>query len=157
MPSDALRRLADTELSTASRMGHVALLLVALAMTAVVGSLWATEPALPFRTQAAFGIMTGIGLSWAAFATWVLTGRRVLLARHRIVAGRMAVAFAAIFVVGAVLVGRATAEPAAYAAAATGVAMLVAAAAILVRAHRDFARLSERRRTLERQLGTGGR
>jgi O-antigen/teichoic acid export membrane protein len=153
MPADALRRLADAELSTAARVGYVALLLAALIMTVVVGSLWATEPELPSRTRLAFAMMTGIGLAWAAFAGWVLRRRRVLLAGHRIVAGRMAVACTAFFVAGALLVGWTSGERAAFAAAAVGGVMLAAAVAILVRAHRDFARLSERRRELERRLG----
>ena len=40
----ALQRLLDTELSLPSRLGYVALLLVALTMTAVITALWATEP-----------------------------------------------------------------------------------------------------------------
>ena len=76
-----------------SRLGYVALLLAALTMTGVVGTLWATEPSLPLRVHVAFGVMVAIGSSWVVFALWVLTHRRILLARHQIVAGRMAVTF----------------------------------------------------------------
>src|SRR6266542_6921921 len=96
-PAAAIQRLADVELSLRSRLGYVALLLAALMMTGVVGALWLTEPALPLRTQIGFALMVVIGLSWVAFALRVLTSRRMLLARHRIVAGRMAVAFTALF------------------------------------------------------------
>ncbi len=153
MPAPELLRLADTELSLRSRLAHVALLLVSLMMTGVVGSLWLTEPALPQRTQLAFAVMTAIGLSWAAFALWVLRSRRVLLARHRIVAGRMAVAFTALYVIGALTAGYQSGERAAWAAAAVGVVMLAGAIALLAYAHREFARLMARRRVLERELG----
>ena len=63
-----LRRLMDAELSQASRLGYVALLLGSLTMTVVVSSLWLTEPVLPTRTRIAFALMIVIGLSWTAFA-----------------------------------------------------------------------------------------
>ena len=56
----------------------VALLLVAAAMTAVVASLWLTEPTLPTRTAVACGVMTLMGLSWMVSSGWVLTTRRPL-------------------------------------------------------------------------------
>jgi hypothetical protein len=151
--SAAVRQLADAELSVPSRFGHVVLLLAALGMTVVVMSLWLTEPALPLRTHVAFGIMSGIGLSWSAFAIWVLARRRVLFARQRIVAGRMAVTFAAVFTIGAVATVAATGAAAALAAAVTGAVMIAAAALILRRAHRASARLMARREAIERELG----
>jgi membrane associated rhomboid family serine protease len=150
--ADTVRRMADEELSARSRLGYVALLLTALMMAGAVGSLWATEPDLPMRTQAAFASIVVIALSWAAFALWVLTHRRVLLARHSIVAGRMAITFTTIFVAGALAAGITTGAPAAHAAAGLGAVMLSAAVALLLRAHRNFARLTERRLTLEREL-----
>jgi len=149
----ALRQLADVELSLPSRLGYVALLLAALTMTGIVAALWLTEPTLPWRTRVAFAVMIAIGVAWVIFALWVLTHRRVLLARHRIVAGRMAVAFSLVFVMGALAVGYATGAAAAFTAAALGIVMLAVAVILLVHAHRTFARLSERRRTLERELG----
>ncbi len=149
----SVRRLVNAELSVASRMGYVALGLAAAIMTAIVASLWMTEPSLPARTQIAFGAMVGIGLSWVGFATWVLTHRRPLLADHRIVAGRMAVTFTSLFVIGAVVLGLASGGSAPYAAAALGVAMLAIAIVLLVRAHRVSTRLRERRAALERELG----
>jgi hypothetical protein len=149
----ALQRLADAELSIRARLGHVALLLVALMMSGVIGSLWLTEPALPPRTQLAFEVMIVIGLWWVAFALWVLTHRRVLLARHRIVAGRMAVTLTALFLVGALAAGYQSGARAAFAAAALGVLMLGAAVAMLLHAHLVFDRLTARRRALELELG----
>jgi hypothetical protein len=154
---DALHRLADAELSLASRLGYVALLLASLAMTAVVTALWLTEPALPVRAQIGFAVMIPIGLSWAAFASWVLTRRRVLFARHSIIAGRMSVTFTTVFVVGAAILGFTTGGAGPFAAAAVGLLMLAAAVVILRRAHANFARLSERRKALEDQLGRSGR
>lgn len=94
-------------------------------------------------------MMLVIGASWVAFALWVLTRRRVLFARQRIVAGRMAVTFTALFTIGAVAVGLTTGGAAPYATAAAGLVMLGVAVAMLLRAHRTFARLTERRRQLE--------
>ena len=96
--------------------------------------------------------MIVIGLSWVAFALWVLTHRRVLLARDSIVAGRMAVTFTALFLTGALAVGYETGGRAPYTAAVLGAVMLGGAVAMLVRAHRTFARLTARRRVLELEL-----
>jgi len=149
----ALKQLVDAELSMPSRLGYVALLLAALTMTGVVGALWATEPTLPLRVHIAFGFMVGIGAAWVVFAVWVLTTRRILLARHRVIAGRMAVTFTSLFVCGALGLGITTGRPEPYTAAAVGVVMLGAAAWILIRAHRSFGRLTERRDLLEKEIG----
>jgi hypothetical protein len=146
-----LRRLLDKELSQASRLGYVALMLASLTMTVVVSSLWLTEPVLATRTQVAFALMIGIGLSWTAFAVWVLTTRRVLFGRDSVVAGRLAVTFTATFVVGAVTLGYMMGGTAPYAAAAMGLGLLAGAVALLVRAHRRVARLTTRRAALMRE------
>ncbi len=153
----ALKQLVDAELSMPSRLGYVALLLAAMTMTGVVGTLWATEPSLPLRVHVAFGVMLAIGASWVVFALWVLTHRRILLARHQIVAGRMAVTFTSVFMLGSLAVGYATGRPEAYKAAAVGVLMLGLAVVTLVRAHRAFGRLVSRRNVLERELGRSPR
>jgi hypothetical protein len=152
MNADEIRRLAERALSLRSRLGYVALLLAAMAMTAVIVSLWLTEPLLPWRTRVAFGAMTVIGLSWTGFALWVLTHRLPLLAPHGIVAGRMAVTFTGSFILGSLLVGWQTGGPAPYVAAALGIAMLTAAVMVLRRAHRRLAELTERRRVLEQDI-----
>ena len=149
-----MQRLLSAELSLRSRVGYTALLLLALAMTIVVASLWLTEPTLVPRTQIAFAAMIAIGLSWVAYAVWVLTRRRVLLAGHRILSARMAVVFSALFVIGFVAIGLSDHERrAAFTAAGLGVFMLAAAIGLLIRARRQFARLLERRRVLELELG----
>ena len=147
-----LRRLTVLELSLPARLGYTALLLAASAMTAIVGALLLTEPELPRRTSFALAILTGIGLSWAGFATWVLTQKRILLGRQRIVAGRLALSFSGVFTAGALLVGYSTGSRAALAAAALGAVMVLVALALLVRATRAFAQLSKRREALEKQL-----
>ena len=148
-----LRRLTEVELSRPARMGYLGLLLAASTMTAVVTALLLTEPSLPPRTSIALGVMVVIGLSWIGFAGWVLTRRRILLGHHRVVAGRLAVAFSSAFCIGSLAVGYATSNRSALAAAALGAVMVLIAAAILIRARRDVERLSTRRDELERQLG----
>lgn len=150
-----LRRLTGGELTPVSRLGYLALLLAASAMTVVVGSLWMTEAALPPRTSVAMGALIVIGLSWVIFAAWVLA-RRPLLAQHRVVAGWMSVAFTALFAIGAAAASYATEARAADLAAATGVAMLGIAVVLLVRARRAVAGLVARREALERELGKRG-
>jgi hypothetical protein len=148
-----LRALTASELSLPSRAGHVALLLSSAAMTTVVIALLLTEPALPLRATIGLSVGAAIGLSWVAFAAWVLARRRVLLGRHRIVAARMAVTFTSVFVAGALLIGYTTSNAAALGAAAFGVVMLAVAVGMLVKATRAFAELSKRRAVLERELG----
>ena len=157
LASTEVRRLVDSELSLPSRLGYVALLLGALAMTSVVTALWLTEPALPLRTRIAFAVMVLIGSSWVAFASWVLTHRRALLGRQRIIAGRMSVTFTTVFLVFALVFGVTLRSPASFAAAGMGGVLLLAALTLLARAHRHVARLTERRQVLENQLGRRGR
>ena len=153
-PTADLRRLLDAELSLRSRLGYVALLLASAAMTAVIMSLWLTEPTLPTRTAVAFAVLTLIGLSWIVFSGWVLTRRRPLFGRDGLVAGRMAVTFTSAFVVGTLAVGYSSGGAAPYAAFAMGLVLLAVAVAALVRARHNVARLTTRREALERELGT---
>lgn len=143
-----VRQLAGGELSLKARLGYVALMLVSTAMTAMIVSLWLTEVDLPQRTQLAFGVMSVIGASWMAFSLWALLARRPLFARDRLIAGRMAVAFTSVFLVGAVAAVLITGHAAAYAVSFTGVAMLAAAIRILLDARRRFAELWVRRSAL---------
>jgi hypothetical protein len=147
-----IQMLAHGELSVKARLGYVALLLVASAMTVGVVSLWLTEPYLPMRTQVAFGAMSLIGGSWVALAIWALTTRRVLLARDRVIAGKMSVTFTALFFAGALALAVMSGTPAAFGAAATGAVMFGVALRVLSGARRRFAELAARRTELERQL-----
>lgn len=149
---ETLRQLARDQFSLGVRLRYVGLALAAAMATSVVASLLLTEPHLPLRTQAAFAAMTAIGIAWIAFAVWVLRERRPLLARHRVVAGRMAVAFCAAFAIGAGIAVATTRAPAAFGAFATGIAMVSAAVAMLVRANRHRAQLLARRDALEDAL-----
>lgn len=152
---EQIRNLAGGELSLRARLGYVALLLVAVSMTAVIASLWITEAGLPPRTQWAFGLLTLIGLCWSAFAAWALASRRPLYARDRVIAGRMAVTFTSVFVAAAATALVGATSPAAAAALGTGIAMLVLAVLVLIDARRRFAALAARRRELEAGLTAG--
>jgi hypothetical protein len=150
-----LERLARTELSRGARLGHVLLALVASAMTIVVVSLLLTEPALPARTVAAFGLLAVIGMGWLAYSVWVLRARRVMLARQRVVAGRLAVAFTGAFTAGCVVLAAAAAVPAAWPAAAMGGVLLAVAFVLWRRAGAAHAALLARRAALERTVAGG--
>ena len=152
-----LGHLARTELSLRARLGHVALALAASAMTIVVVSLWLTEPALPPRTSAAFAVLTIIGLSWIAYSLWVLGARRVMLARQRVVAARLAVAFCGAFAAGCVVLALTAAPGAVRPALAMSVVQLAVALVLWRRAETAQARLLSRRESLERELTRGAR
>jgi len=153
----ALQSLADKQLSWTSRLGHVALLLGALTMTGIVSALWLTEPHLPVRTQVAFAVIAMIGLSWTVFAVWVLRYRQVLLADQNVVAGRMAVAFTSLLLLGALSLAFMQPGPKAYAVVAVGAGLLASAVALLWQSHRAFNRLLQRRQALERELAEIGK
>ena len=148
-----LRQLTALELSLPSRLRYVALLLGASTMSAIVIALLVTESKLPVRTSVALGVMAVIGVSWIVFAAWVLTRKRVLLGSHRIIAGRLAVVFSAVFVIGALSVGLTTSQSSPFAAAAMGAVMLSVAVRMLARAKRQFVQLSKRRDELQRLVG----
>ncbi len=101
----AVQQLLRDELSMASRLPYVLLLLLSTAMVVVVGSLWLTEPGLPPRTQIAFGALCAIGAGWITFCVWVLTQRRVLYARQQVISARLGMIFCALFAVGSAVVG----------------------------------------------------
>jgi hypothetical protein len=151
-PSAAeIRRMLETELSSRARIGYTLLLLVDLAVGSAIVSLLATEPALPPRTQIAFGVMTMIAVAWAVFFIWTLTRRKLLLVSHQVVSARLAVAFAAVYTAGALVVGitQDDVRSAGFFAAAIGVAMLLAALALLVRATNRVAALLARKQKLD--------
>ena len=119
-----LVQLTRHALSTRARLGHVALLLAALAMSVLLLALLATEPAIPMRTRIAFAVMLAMSLSWTGYAIWVLKNRWTLLANHRIIAGKMAVAFTAIFTIAALAIGFSTGKSAGFLAAGMGAAFV---------------------------------
>lgn len=152
---EAARRIAETELSTPSRIAHGALLAAALTMTTVIVALWLTEPDLPLRTRAVFGVLTTIGAGWSGYAAWVLTERRALFARQRVVAGWLAVSFTSVFTIGAFGIGVAANARAGFAAGGLGLVLFAAGALLLLRARRRLAALTERKCQLE-ALSAGG-
>ncbi|WP_423604758.1 hypothetical protein [Sphingomonas sp. MS122] len=148
---DAVRRIAEAELSPAPRVLHGALLAVALTMTLVVVSLGLTEPDLPLRASLAFAVLAMIGMGWTGYAIWVLTRRRVLYARQRVVAARLAVTFTTIFTTGAFALGLAAKLPAGLVAGVFGLGLVTLALLLLSRARRRLATLTARMRQLEAQ------
>ncbi|HEY3472276.1 MAG TPA: hypothetical protein VGL47_44570 [Amycolatopsis sp.] len=136
VPEDLERALA-AEVSLRSRMRHVAVGLAGASGAAVLTVLWVTEPhPLPAGTQAAFAVLIAVGLAWAAFAGWVLSRRRPLFARDRVLGARLALAVS----VGTCVAGTAlaaargtTAET--LATALTGGVLVMAAGLLLARAH----------------------
>ncbi|AQR73406.1 hypothetical protein [Sphingomonas sp. LM7] len=145
--------IAQVQISFRSRAAHLALLLVAIGASVVLGSLLATESGLPMRTTAALGGLLLINLAWGAYAVWVLAAHRTLLLNHRVVAGRIAAAAAAAFTVGAACVAATLQSQASYAATVSGVFLLLVAIVLLVRAKRNFRALELRRSELEARLG----
>jgi hypothetical protein len=151
-----LLALADTELARASRLGQVALLFVFVMMSGVIGVLGVTEPSLPWRARLAFAVIGAIGVFTSVFALRALSYRRALLARHRVIGCRMAVAFAVAIVLGASIIGFVTGIPAAFGVAGFGVILLCGTIALLRQENRKFAALTARRHALAQQLRAGG-
>jgi hypothetical protein len=147
-----VQKLARGELSVRARLGYVALLLVSSAMTMVIMSLWLTEAWLPLRAHIAFGVMSVIGVSWAALSIWALTTRRVLLARDRVIAGRMSVMFTALFLASAIVAVLMTGKAAAFGAAATGAVMFAIAWRVLAGARQRWAELAAQKAKLESEI-----
>jgi len=146
---ERISHMVDVELSRRGRIGHVALLLCAAAMTIGLVMLWTTEAALPLRTHVAFGLMIAIGAAWTVYATWVLTTRSVRLARHRIVGAWMAVVFSTAFAVLFAAIGYAgQLGVAPYVAAVVELGFVAGAVLMLIRARRQFAALVARRDAL---------
>jgi hypothetical protein len=102
-------------------------------------------------------MLTVIGLGWVAYSIWVLSARRVMLARQRVVAGRLAVGFTGAFAAGCLLLASTTAANAAWSASAMGSALLAIALVLWRRAEAAHTRLLARRETLERELSRGAR
>ncbi|MER7169258.1 hypothetical protein ABT336_24755, partial [Micromonospora sp. NPDC000207] len=124
-PQDVLR-----DVSLTRRIGHVVAGLGGLAMTVLVGALWATEPGpLPVRTRLAFAAVMLLGLAWAGVAGWALA-RRPLFAADRVIAAALALT-ASVSVGGATVAVAATQAGTGAVVTAVGVGtVLVAAAAV---------------------------
>ncbi|MEX0705848.1 MAG: hypothetical protein WD041_04450 [Nitriliruptoraceae bacterium] len=130
----------DRELSWSGRLRYLTVGLASLVVTAVTGSLWATEPSLPLRTHLAFAGIVVLGTAWMGVAVHVLTRRRPLYAADRVLAtGLAVVATSTAAITTTVLVGvRGGAVPGLI-AGVVNTAMVAAAAVLHLRArrHRD--------------------
>ncbi|MFE0701889.1 transmembrane transport protein [Streptomyces sp. NPDC058872] len=151
VPAELERALA-TEVSVRSRMRYVAVGLAGGCAAALIVALWATEPApLPARTQAAFAGMITIGLAWAAFSCWVLTRRRPLFARDRVLGARLAlVATTATGAAGTALAAARGTAGGALAVGLVGACLVGAAGTLLARAQSRRRELLRLRETLRR-------
>ena len=153
-PDDVMRSF-NTELSLRARLTTTGMMLVALAVTAGVGSLWMTEVGLPVRTHVGFGLIVLIGLVWSVYFAGVLLRKRVLYAGHRVAAGTLAVAFGAVFLVASLALALFVSDKAqtGFLAAAFAALMLGAAIGNLILAKRRYRDLMARREELEASLG----
>lgn len=150
-----MQSFVHRELSTVKRLPYVLLLLVSAAMSVMVMLLLVTETQLPARTQVAFAALTAIGLGWSAFSVWVLSRRRPLYARHRVVAGRLAVAFCVVFTVGALAVSLVDGKAMlGLLAALCGASLLVLAWTIMRQAEAHRQSLIYLKSALEQSLGS---
>ncbi|MEU2433988.1 transmembrane transport protein [Streptomyces sp. NPDC007861] len=145
---EELERALAAEVSLRARMRHVAVGLAGGCGAALIAVLWLTEPhPLPVRTRAAFAGLIAVGLAWAAFAGWVLSRRRALFARDRVLGARLALAVTS--VTGAVATALAAVRgttPEALAVALAALALIATAGLLLARAHsrrRELLRLRD--------------
>jgi len=144
-----VQKLLARELSLGARLGHTALLVIAGSVAALTAELWLTEPSLPLRTHVTFGAIVVIGASWMAYAWWVLTNRRVLLANQRVIASWLAAAFSGLFLVGAIILHHRVGTG----GVIVSTALFGIACANLVTARRRLTRLAERRDSLMQGAG----
>jgi len=92
------------EASMKRRMICTLLLLFDAGVVVMLVALWSTEPSLPLQTHLAFGAMLTVGLVWLGFFGWVLSRRRPLFALDRVVAGRLALTFTTLFLLGGIAI-----------------------------------------------------
>ncbi|MBC6457269.1 hypothetical protein [Actinomadura sp. HBU206391] len=144
--------MANLSLTGWERLRYVLLGVAGLTVAALVGSLWATEPGgLPARTHVAFAALTAAGLGWAGFAAWVLSRRGPLFARDRVIAGGLALGFSTVATGGIALIAIVRGElTMLLIAVPTGLVLVSAATALLVRARAHRAALLRRKRELQR-------
>lgn len=102
--ADQLLDRLTGRLSLRARLRLLVLLLAAATVSVLTGTLWATEPDLPARTQLAFAGVIAIGAGWTAYAASALRRCGRLFALDRILAAWLALLFAILAVVGAALI-----------------------------------------------------
>ncbi|MFI6922971.1 hypothetical protein ACIBIZ_23710 [Nonomuraea spiralis] len=141
LTADEIIQRLEATLSPWRRVRALTALLAGAAGAVFVSALWWTEPGpLPGRTQLAFAAFTAFCLAWACYGAWLSTRGTPLFARDRVIAGWIALAAALLT----------TALVAAVAAGALvfGLAFVVVAAVLTVRAHTTRARLLRLKRDL---------
>jgi hypothetical protein len=145
-PEDMINQLSG-RLSLRRRLATIVALLGGLAMAAVVGLLWATEPGLPPRTRVAFGAIVVVGLAWAAYGVWALTRRTPLFALDRVIAAWLALGATGLLAVPVLIISilRHRMEPVVFVTVAV---LLVLATVNLARARARRAALLRRKREL---------
>jgi hypothetical protein len=127
-----IQQLLHTELTAGQRLTHVLLLLADLVVGLAVLSLWLTEPSLPLRTHLGFAAIVAAAAAWACYFTWTLARRRVLFARHRVVAARLAVTVSAVFLAGALALAALTPSQRQTGLAAAGMGLVFCGAAVIM-------------------------
>jgi hypothetical protein len=145
---DMLDRLSGP-LSRRRRLAQAFALVAGLAGAAFVGLLWATEPDLPGRTQAAFAGLTAVGLAWTVYGAWGLTRRTPLFALDRVVAAWMALGATILLTAGAATL-RANDPDGSILPTVVAALLVVASVADLVLARSRRAALLRRRDALAR-------
>ena len=131
------------------------LLLAFVMMVGIIGLLGITEPSLPSRARVAFAAIIAIGVFGTVSALWTLSTRGAVLAWHRVIGCRVAVAFSAMIVLGASIIGFVKGIPSAFAVAGFGVILLCGTIALLRQENRKFSALTARRHALAQQLKVG--
>ncbi|QOV40844.1 transmembrane transport protein [Streptomyces ferrugineus] len=150
---ETLECVLAAETSLRSRMRYLAAGLAGGCAAVLIAVLWVTEPQpLPARTQVAFAGLIAIGLAWAGFAGWVLSRRRPLFARDRVLGALIAFAATVATSAGgtALAVARGTMVEA-LVAALVSVALVTAAGFALVRARSRRRELLRRRDALQQE------
>jgi hypothetical protein len=150
-----LLALAETELSRVARLGQVTLLLAFIVMVGIIGLLGISEPSLPSRARVAFAAIIAIGVLGTVSTLWTLSTRGAVLAKHRVIGCRVAVAFATMIVLGASIIGFVKGIPFAFGVAGFGVILLAGTIALLRQENGKLSALTARRYALEQQLKAG--
>ncbi|MGW3287637.1 transmembrane transport protein [Streptomyces sp. NPDC001002] len=153
VPKELERALA-AEVSLRARMRHTAIGLAGGCGAALIAVLWATEPhPLPVRTQVAFAALITVGLAWATFAGWVLTRRRPLYARDRVLGARLALTVTVLTGVASTTLAAVRGTPTeALTIALTGTALVITAGLLLLRAHARRRELLRLRNSLQTKV-----
>ena len=148
------QEMVRRELSTAKRLGYLLLLMMTLTAACLIGTLWITEQApFPLRTHVAFGLLTFINLAWSVLFGWIVTRRKVLFAQHRVIAGWMALAFCALFLIVGLVVAAIRMNTTALAfVGVVGMCQLLLAIVVLKRARHRRRELLARRDELTAML-----